>query len=630
MDYKTLQYELVGLNTILNLTEDSIEVFPTKPSHGHIEVKLIPSARKIRINIDEDWSIEKDSLLSSYLALGYHEHPLLEISQDLLCNNAAHNQICPTSLEIHHSLMDVIAGGLEKKGKKSYTNYICHALEDIICNCWCKLNFGHFKGMVIFFYDQLRTSSFHSRGKFSKGKLLKRFLSSLTPQKRFSNFYEVFVRINLALWGEEDDLCLLKNFFIKGKEKNEIVGKVLDILHLKDSTSLEETVEILCDRLRWEKFAWEFSLLAADLLDESDEKENLSSQMWFEKEIMNEETRKNFVRKMYKESKEKPSYVETLEATKALYEMLAPEIPIQVDTEKKGRAMPVVPFNYDSFDPQFHSKEDIDLGGVVIDPESPFFKMINFRVPRYHYDIFVPYRSQREGAFPDICFLIDTSASMADDIQSKISIQSIGMVKQMMKSRFYFGEGKTSWSEKSKYHHVLLGFNGAIKWLQSQGIAPYIYYNVITFSRDTLASGWRTYSELDECKKIAYLPQFDTTLIDYKVIKEQLLGREPFVLIVLSDGEIFNWDESTKGYSPHRLRDFIKGVRPVKSLFKQIVENNMVSHIQISEGDFKPRISILTCQNMAQWGAEIYRIDDINSLESLIIRITKKAMSPYF
>ena len=101
------------------------------------------------------------------------------------------------------------------------------------------------------------------------------------------------------------------------------------------------------------------------------------------------------------------------------------------------------------------------------------------------------------------------------------------------------------------------------------------------------------------------------------------------MLIILSDGEIFNWDDSTKAYSPHRLRDFIRGIRPVKNLFKQIVENNMVSHIQISEGDFKPRISQLTCQDLSDWGAEIYRINDINRLESLMIRITRKVMIPY-
>jgi len=598
MDYKTLQYELVGLNTLLNLTEDSIKVFPVKPSYGHIELKLSPSSRQIRINIDENWEINKDPLLSSYLNKSYHEHPLLEMGRDLLCNNMAHHQICPVSLEIHHRLMDVVAKALKEKGKESYSVYICHALEDIIANCWCRLNFGHFKGMVIFFYDQIRT--FSSR-KFYKNGLLTKVLPGLNF--RYSSFYEVFVRTNLVLWGEEDDFSLLKDFLSPEKELEDVTAKILDIFCLKDSINLNDIVEVLCDRNRWEKFAWEFSSLAADFLkNDRREKRKLSCETWFEKEIMNKDTQKKFIKKMYEKSREKPNYLGSIEVTKTLYEMFAPEIPIRVDTTKKGRAFPVVPFNYDPFDPQVHSIEDIDLGGVVVDAESPFFKLVNFRVPKYHYDIFIPYRSQRKGAFPDICFLLDTSASMADDVESKIALPTVGMARQMIRSRFYFGEGKTSWSEKSKYHHVLLGFNGAIKWLQSQGIAPYIRYNVITFSRDTLTSGWREYSQLEECKKIAYLPQFDTTIIDYKVIKQQLIGREPFVLIILSDGEIFNWDESTKGYSSHRLREFIKGIKPVKPLFKQIVENNMVSHIQISEGDFKPRISLLTCQNLAEWG----------------------------
>ncbi|GAG94556.1 unnamed protein product, partial [marine sediment metagenome] len=120
--------------------------------------------------------------------------------------------------------------------------------------------------------------------------------------------------------------------------------------------------------------------------------------------------------------------------------------------------MPLVPFNYEAFDPERHSREDIDLYGLAVDPESPFFEMINFRVPRYHYDLFIPYKPERKGAFPDICFLIDTSASMANDIQSKISPQTLSLASEMMKHRFYFGEGNYSWSNKSKYHHVLLGF----------------------------------------------------------------------------------------------------------------------------------------------------------------------------
>ncbi len=623
MDYKTLQSELEGISALLGSNENSFKVLPVKPSHGHIQTRLHPSSGQLEINIDEDWDINKDPILSSYLNKSYHEHPLFEMSRDLLCNNIAHQEVCPGSIETHHKLMNAVGKALENKGRKrDEYSYLCHAFEDIISNSWCKLNFGHFKGMIIFFYDQLPSPQKFSLKKRFLGKLLKK------GSFKFSSIYEAFVRINLILWGEEDDFFLLKKFFTTKKQVENVVSSVFEIFRLGDAVSLEEKVEILCDKSQWEKTVKEFSSLMVDLL-EDEHRESLSCENWFEKEIMEEDTKKRFIKKMYKISKEKPEYVEDIEVTKAIYELLASEIPIHVNTEKKGRGMPVVPFNYDPFDPNFHSHQDIDLGGVVIDPESPFFKMVNFRVPKYHYDLFIPYRSERKGAFPDICFLLDSSASMADDVESKISLQTIGMAKKLIKSRFYFGKGRQSWSDKSKYHHVLLGFNGALKWLQSQGIAPYIRYNVITFSRRTLTSGWREYSELDKCKEIAYRPQFDTTLIDYDVIEKQLLRREPFVLIILSDGEIFNWDNTTKPYSPYRLRELIRSVKPVRGLFQQIVQNNMVSHIQISEGDFKPRISQHTCQDLASWGAEIYRINDINRLESLMIRITQKTMSSY-
>ena len=100
-------------------------------------------------------------------------------------------------------------------------------------------------------------------------------------------------------------------------------------------------------------------------------------------------------------------------------------------------------------------------------------------------------------------------------------------------------------------------------------------------------------------------------------------------MIILSDGEIFNWNESTKGHAPYRLRNLVKNMKLVGPVMKEIVEKNMVSHIQISEGDFKPRISHLTCRDLQKWGAEVHRINDTASLENLMINLTQKAMIPY-
>jgi len=97
MDYRTLQYELTGINTLLGLSEDSVKVLPVRPSRGHVQVRLHSSCHQMEINIDEDWNINQDSLLSFYLSKSYHDHPLLEMSRDLLCNNIAHQQVCPLS-----------------------------------------------------------------------------------------------------------------------------------------------------------------------------------------------------------------------------------------------------------------------------------------------------------------------------------------------------------------------------------------------------------------------------------------------------------------------------------------------------------------------------------------------------
>jgi hypothetical protein len=618
MDYKRLERELCSINNLLGSSEIIVKVFPLKPSRGHLATRL-SSQNELQVSIDEDWDISQDSALTHHLSWGYHEHPLLEMSQDLLCNQIAHHQICPRHMESHHQILEGVGQAIGQQEKKSSIEYLTHAFEDVIANAWCKLNFSHFKGMPIFFYDQTYIPPSVTRS--FKDRILKMFFPS-----KFSYFYEAFVKINLLAWGDEEDFHLAKKCFTNRKSVNTAVEKVMRILN-PPGVPLEHKVDILSRKNSWPELAFKFSLQLKDLLG-GGSREQLSSDNQYQRNTIDPAMRKGIVKTMY-DLQRKPSYLTSFEITRTLYEILSPEIPMRVDTQKRGSTMPLVPFNYEAFDPEHHSREDIDLYGLAVDPESPFFELINFRVPRYHYDLFIPYKPERKGAFPDICFLIDTSASMADDIQSKIFPQTLSLASEMMKHRFYFGEADYSWSNKSKYHHVLLGFTGALKWLRSCGIAPYIDYNLIAFSRNTLATHWKNYQEIDDCRRLAYLPQFDTTLLEEEVLREELLNRPFFVMIILSDGEIFNWNESTKGYAPHRLRNLVKPMKPVSPIMKEIVEKNMVSHIQISEGDFKPRISDLTCRDLQKWGADIHRINDITSLQTLMINLTQRAMSPY-
>jgi hypothetical protein len=618
MDYKRLERELCSINNLLGSSEIIVKVFPLKPSRGHLAARL-SSQDEMQVSIDEDWDISQDSALTRYLGQGYHEHPLLEIGEDLLCNQLAHHQICPRNMESHHQILEGVGQAIGEQEKKSCIEYLTHAFEDVIANAWCKLNFSHFKGMPIFFYDQAYLPP-------SVTRTFKDRIMEILFSPRFSPLYEALVKINLLAWGDEEDLHLVRRRLTNRKSINTAVSKVMTILNLQVG-SLEHKIDILSRNHNWQELAFKFSLGLRGLL-EGKPKEELSSDNEYQRNTIDPALKERIVKTMY-ESKRKPSYLTSFEITRTLYEILSPEIPMQVDTQKRGSTMPLVPFNYEAFDPERHSREDIDLYGLAVDPESPFFELINFRVPRYHYDLFIPYKPERKGAFPDICFLIDTSASMANDIQSKISPQTLSLASEMMKHHFYFGEDNYSWSNKSKYHHVLLGFTGVLKWLRSCEIAPYIEYNLITFSRNTLATGWKNYQEIDDCRRLAYLPEFDTTLLEAEVLGEELLNRPFLVMIILTDGEIFNWNESTKGYAPHRLRNLVKPMKPVSLIMKEIVEKNMVSHIQISEGDFRPRISDLTCRDLQKWGAEIHRINNIASLETLMINLTQKAMAPY-
>jgi len=90
MDYKRLERELCSINNLLGSSEIIVKVFPLKPSRGHLAARL-SSQNEMQVSIDEDWDISQDSVLTRYLGRGYHEHPLLEIGEDLLCNQIAHH-----------------------------------------------------------------------------------------------------------------------------------------------------------------------------------------------------------------------------------------------------------------------------------------------------------------------------------------------------------------------------------------------------------------------------------------------------------------------------------------------------------------------------------------------------------
>lgn len=270
------------------------------------------------------------------------------------------------------------------------------------------------------------------------------------------------------------------------------------------------------------------------------------------------------------------SVYESFDDLDSVYGNLASEIPIKTE-RKKGLSLPVVGYGYENFDPAEHDASKINFKRIVADSASPFKEKlgnINFQVPMHYYRVPIPC-SNAKSSFPDICLIIDTSGSMR-------------------------GGGDCSlipWGDKSGYHHALLGLYGIIKYLESEGIAPSLLWNVINFSNSTNASGWKTYSEMRELKKHALTPQFGGTEIDVNVLNREL-GKEPSLVTILSDGRIYNWDR-------------------IKNDVRDIVEKNYTSFIQIGE---KTQVG----KDMQEYGAAVHMVKNKEDLSELLIDLTKE------
>jgi len=262
----------------------------------------------------------------------------------------------------------------------------------------------------------------------------------------------------------------------------------------------------------------------------------------------------------------------------SIYESLAPEVRISTQMRKKGLSLPVVDYGYENYDPKSHKISRINFKRMVVDPESPFKKKLgmplNFQVSVHQYHINVPCRISNKS-FPDVCLLIDTSGSMRE-------------------GGYHIG---IPWGERSGYHYALLGLYGIIKYLEGIGVASSILWNVINFSDVTRASGWKTYKEISQLKKHALTPQFGGTEIDIEVLREQL-SHEASLVIILSDGEIYNWEK-------------------IKDEMEEIVEPHYVSFIQIGKETKVGR-------DMQKYGVGVVTVKRKEDISQLMVDLTKQ------
>ncbi|HHF98400.1 MAG TPA: VWA domain-containing protein [Candidatus Aerophobetes bacterium] len=279
------------------------------------------------------------------------------------------------------------------------------------------------------------------------------------------------------------------------------------------------------------------------------------------------------------------SYNVCYERLDAVYESLAPQIHVNARLNKRRLGLPVVDYGYENYDPKKHKPDRINFNRIIIDPFSPFKKflgkMVNFQVSQHHYYINVPC-GVSEKSFPDICLLLDTSGSMRNGGYQSSAIP---------------------WGERSGYHYALLGLYGIIKYLEAEGLASSIMWNVINFSDTTRASGWKTYNEISQLKRHALTPQFGGTEIDVDVLRRELF-HEPCLVIILSDGEIYNWG---------RIRNEVE----------EIIQPHYTCFIQIGK---ETKVG----KDMQSFGAVVVTVKNKEDIAELMVDLTKNIKGSSF
>jgi hypothetical protein len=228
---------------------------------GHVSAAINLIKKDIEIYIDENWTPSQDYNLKEYAKDNNIDDIILEVGRSMLYHEVNHSITCPLEETKYENIRENVMNALKEKKKNiRHVDYVANAFGDIIVNSVCRLNHPPFKGSVIFFYDQ--------------GQVLSENKSSwLFYSRKYSPFYEAFVRLNMHLWGDSDDTKLVKKFyanpliFWKRRKINKAVNKVISDIKCKNSI-LNDYVKTLTPEESWNELAYRFTLDIADLLEE--------------------------------------------------------------------------------------------------------------------------------------------------------------------------------------------------------------------------------------------------------------------------------------------------------------------------------------------------------------------------
>lgn len=537
---------------LLPSSSGDIKVETNVQGTGNISAFVDMNTNDIHIGLNRDWNPYNDSNLVKYSSKKGINDIVAETCTSLLYHEINHIRVCPITIPAHNEIRLAMADVLKAKGKVQCTDYVANAFEDIIVDVYSKRHHPPYDGCTVFFYDQGQTAS--------KPK-------GMSSKRKYSPFYEAFVRINLELFGKNlIDEKLLKRFYTNKAKIKKAIRKTISGMNCNNK-SLDACVTTL-SKQSWKELAREFADDMADLLEEQPPIECTGPVSPFpsiplpeisgpaQAEEIPGEAMEERMEKVFVSIGEEPGECIEIELPSEL--MTTGNNTTVLDAIYKKVADKITVFQVDE------EELTLDMPGYI--------------------DVFMLSKKVKEGAkrYPDICWVIDTSGSMIGE----------GSKKYM------------PWGDKSRYHYALLGIYGIINWFESKNLADKIEYNVIAFSSSTLSTGWKKYDELDDIKNRILNPEFGGTELNENELVQQLENKKLLLVIMLSDGEIYNWDDN------------------LKTKFKEIIRKNQFVFLQIGK-------MTETGRDLKKFGAKVIQITNERDLREGMLESTKKSFDPY-
>ncbi len=603
-DIQQLNYKLNQQKNKFGLVGGTAKVKEFDDAEYNISAGINPQNWAIEVNIKSGYNPIQDSKQKAYAKVKKIEDGLETIVLQVgSLHEVAHWELpfgsqkgCPYDVYNHDKILEGTKNGLPEN-KKQHASYVANMFEDTIINPRCKEYNKDFSGQILFWDGEgLRTQK-------------------QTNQKGFSPLYEAFVKINLHLFGDKYDKSFLKRHYsnsnflkkavnkLKGKDVDSVVKKVINDLNLEEG--IKDTTPLF-EKQKWPKMAEDYAKAISDLIEEQLPQERLSaydsgqsqnkdgqgkekpqSGNGIEQKVNSKEGKQEIAYGRYSSGEKQSPNFESFEQLDSLYQRLAKDIPVKVEAITRESSLEISPLTYRAFDEE---KDDIRK----IKTSKFFFNEKGIQLAYPNHPLTIDYKSKiQRKSFPNFkMVVVDNSGSMKYNMKN----ESSGSNPINVGSANFIPFG-----DNSKYHFALLGYYGIENFLQKQGISPYIEHGVSLFSNATRFKKGN-YAQLIETRKLLLQPDWGSTNLDAKVLKQALDGKESF-MVSISDGEIGNWDSE-------------------KAEIKKLAEQNYYVHIQLGS-------ETSMSQDLKSWGIPVSHVNSGQDLSKLMVDIAKKAYHPF-